>query len=511
MGAVKENLEFLVGYKTQEEKNIELAELYDKIYYALLLEGMKNDFKINNPDELIDCLNRINLIEYLGLKEGYGYQCVRKECLSKMTNANFYKYNGIWMYKCFTCFDEKPVPQSKIILDVIKTQHPNHSHLDIVNMTREMLSVDYTDEYYDMVKDTITHNLEIIRNLDKKSSLYKLLTKRKLDIFFKDFTEMARVYSMKQQSNNNKIAFYASREFMKKYFEFVLGKKANNSILQKIDVLNALGFIRKVGADELDERMMEKVITYQAKMRMSANNKKNFLKQVNCFTIEKVSPEALEEAERVAKIIIDNKINILTQAHMELIKKPKQLNENDLVAVETISNVISSLMGNKLYITQKALQSELDFKITKEVLDKVLEGNNLMLAKGTVKNKNKYMVDDIDNVKLNDFIIVAKEKNELEKFLEQAGIDLVKHIELEGYALNRDLYKIICSNKKVYKEENGTKKLLTKKEKETLIKNQIGKIMIMNNLMSLKCKKENVEKYQVSETCKCQETMLVFK
>ena len=121
------------------------------------------------------------------------------------------------------------------------------------------------------------------------------------------------------------------------------------------------------------------------------------------------------------------------------------------------------------------------------------------------------MVDDIDNVKLNDFIIVAKEKNELEKFLEQASIDLVKHIELEGYALNRDLYKIICSNKKVYKEENGTKKLLTKKEKETLIKNQIGKIMIMNNLMSLKCKKENVEKYQVNETCKCQETMLVFK
>ena len=133
------------------------------------------------------------------------------------------------------------------------------THLDIVNITREMLSVDYTDEYYQMVKETIAHNIEIIENLDKKSYLYKLLTKRKLDIFFEDFASMARVYSMKQQSSDKKIAFYASREFMKKYFEIVLEKKANNSILQKIDVLNALGFIRKIGVDELDERMMEKL------------------------------------------------------------------------------------------------------------------------------------------------------------------------------------------------------------------------------------------------------------
>jgi hypothetical protein len=81
------------------------------------------------------------------------------------------------------------------------------------------------------------------------------------------------------------------------------------------------------------------------------------------------------------------------------------------------------------------------------------------------------------------FIIVAKEKSELDKFIEQAGIDLVSHLELEGYALNRDLYKILCSNRKYYKEENGTKKLLTKKEKEALIKNHIGKIMIINNII----------------------------
>ena len=118
MGRVKESLDFLVGYKTEEEKNQELSELYDKIYYALLLEGMENDFQINDPSQLIDCLNNINLIDYLGLKEGHGYQCVRKDCLSKMTNANFFRYNGIWMYKCFTCFDEKPVAQSKVILEI---------------------------------------------------------------------------------------------------------------------------------------------------------------------------------------------------------------------------------------------------------------------------------------------------------------------------------------------------------------------------------------------------------
>ena len=511
MGAVKENLEFLIGYKTQEEKNQELSELYDKIYYALLLEGMNNDYQINDPSQLIDCLNKINLIDYLGLKEGYGYQCIRKDCLSKMTNANFFRYNGIWMYKCFTCFDEKPVAQSKIILEIIKSQHPNLKHLDIVNMVREMLSVDYKDEYYDMVKETISHNLEIIKNLDKKSYLHKLLTKRKLDIFFEDFSEMAKVYSMKQQSNSNKIAFYASREFMKKYFEFVLGKKANNSILQKIDVLNALGFIRKIGVDELDERMMDKVITYQAKMRMSAKNKKNFLKQVNCFTIEKMSPEALEEAERVAKIIIDNKINILTQAHMELIKKPQELSEDDLEIVEGVGNIINQLLEEKPYVVERELKEMVDAELTKEILNKVLEDNNLMLVKGTVKNKDKYMVDELDNVRLSDFLIVEKEKTELDKFIDHAGKELRKEIELKGYVLNRDLYRVICGSKKFYKEENGSKVLLKVKEKEALIKNNIGKIMLINNFMSLKCKKENVEKYNVTEECKYQETMLVLQ
>ena len=511
MGAVKENLEFLVGYKTQEEKDKELTELYDKIYYALLMEGMKNDYQINDPSELIDCLNKINLIDYLDMKEGYGYQCIRKDCLSKMTNANFFKYNGMWFYKCFTCFDEKPVAQSKIILEIIKSQHPNLKHLDIVNITREMLSVDYKDEYYDMVKDTINHNLEIIKNLDKKSYLYKLLTKRKLDIFFEDFSEMAKVYSMKQQSSDNKIAFYASREFMKKYFELVLGKKMNNSILQKIDVLNALGFIRKIGTDELNERMMDKVITYQAKMRMSAKNKKNFLKQVNCFTIEKVSPEALEEAERVAKIIIDNKINILTQAHMELIKKPKELSEGELETVKTVGKLIKKLLKKRPYIVERNLKEQIDFEISKEVLNKVLEENNLMLVKGTVKNKDKYMVDDLDNVKLSDFLIVEKEKTELEKFIDHAGKELRKEIELKGYVLNRDVCKIICKGKKFYKEENGSKVLLKAKEKEALVKNNIGKIMIINNFMSVKCKKENIEKYNVTEKCKCQETMFVLQ
>ena len=510
MGRVKESLDFLVGYKTEEEKKQELSELYDKIYYALLLEGMENDFQINDPSQLIDCLNNINLIDYLGLKEGHGYQCVRKDCLSKMTNANFFRYNGIWMYKCFTCFDEKPVAQSKVILEIIKSQHPGKTHLDIVNITREMLSVDYTDEYYQMVKETIAHNIEIIENLDKKSYLYKLLTKRKLDIFFEDFASMARVYSMKQQSSDKKIAFYASREFMKKYFEIVLEKKANNSILQKIDVLNALGFIRKIGVDELDERMMEKVIGYQANIRMSSKNKKNFLKQVNCFTIEKMSPEALEEAERVAKIIIDNKINILTQAHLKLIKKPQELNKKDLELVEEVSKVIKKLLRKKPYITEKYLKEQFD-NLTKEVLNKALEDNNLMLVKGTVRNKDRYLVDDLDNVTLDDYIIVPKEKTELEKFIEYAGKEIKREIEMKGYVLNRDLYSIACKNKKLYKEEHGTKILLNKKEKETLLKNNIGKIMLINNFMSLKCKKENVEKYKVSKPCKCQETMLVLQ
>lgn len=511
MGAVIENLEFLVGYKTQDEKDKELTELYEKIYYALLLEGMNNDYQINNPTELIDCLNKINLIDYLGLKEGYGYQCIRKDCLSKMTNANFYKYNDIWMYKCFTCFDEKPVAQSKIILEIVKSQYPELKYLDIVNMVREMLSVDYNDEYYCMIKDTIAHNIEVMKNLDTKSYLYKLLTKRKLDIFFEDFSEMAKVYSMKQQSSSNKIAFYASREFMKNYFEYVLGKKANNSILQKIDVLNALGFIRKIGTDELDERLMEKVITYQAKKRMSAKNKKNFLKQVNCFTIEKVSPEALEEAERVAKIIIDNKINILTQAHLELIKKPQELSSEELETVEGVGNIIKQMLQTKMYVAEKDLKCEIDVELTKDIMNKILDDFNLMLVKGTVKNKDKYMVDELDNIKLNDYLIVEKEKTELDKFIEHAGKELRKEIELKGYVLNRDLYRIICGSKKFYKDENNSKVLLKTKEKEALIKNNIGKIMLINNFISLKCKKENVEKYNVTEECKYQETMLVLQ
>ena len=35
--------------------------------------------------------------------------------------------------------------------------------------------------------------------------------------------------------------------------------------------------------------------------------------------------------------------------------------------------------------------------------------------------------------------------------------------------------------------------------------------MLINNFMSLKCKKENIEKYKVEKKCKCQETMLVLQ
>ena len=207
---------------------------------------------------------------------------------------------------------------------------------------------------------------------------------------------------------------------------------------------------------------------------MSSKNKKNFLKQVNCFTIEKMSPEALEEAERVAKIIIDNKINILTQAHLKLIKKPQELNKKDLELVKEVSKVIKKLLRKKPYITEKYLKEQFD-NLTKEVLNKALEDNNLMLVKGTVRNKDRYMVDDLDNVTLDDYIIVPKEKTELEKFIEYAGAEIKREIELNGYVLNRDLYSIACKNKKLYKEEHGSRVLLNKKEKETLLKNNIEK------------------------------------
>lgn len=498
------NIEQLVGYKTKDEKDEELKELYRKIYYALTLESLKIKDEIKNTHDMLEFIDKINFVDYLKLREGYGYTCLRSHCTSKMTNANFYKYNNKWFYKCFVCFDSKPIPQSKLIVDIIQSQNKDKNYLEIMDMLKSILMLEYNYKYYSLVQNIIKNNLELLNNVSLDTPLGKLLSKRKLLEFYEDFLGVAKIYALQQEKENDSIAFYASRQFLKDYFNIVLNKKANNSILQKIDILNALGLLNKIDAKDLDNRRMNDVINYQAKKRYTTQ--KNYLKQVNCFSLRALNEEDIKEAQRVAQIIIENKITVLTTTHLELIKMPVLINDNNDI-MDIIKNIKGDVIKNKYIVLEDV--SELS-NANSIILNDSLDKNNLMIVKGTKKNIAKYNITD-ERVNLDTKLIVEKIKDQNEELLEMAIKNIRNVVNEKGYVLTNELINVMFDDKKIYIKVNNKRTVLGKKHKEAFIKNNLSKILIELDLKSVRINKENREKYMISENYKSQETIIIKK
>lgn len=532
-----ESIQEQVGIFTEGEKEEQRIFTFERLFRALLVEGHRKDFEIKDEKDLIDFLNRINIKRYFPFQEVHGYhQCIRHNCYSKMHNANFYKTDeGIWVYKCFACADEEAISQAKFIIEMFRDRSKKvkvdsngvvtYEYLDkyqVLRLIKMALFVNYNNEYYKYCDEVISNNLDFMNNLDKDSNLYKLVSRRKLQDVYKDFLEVASCYTMKQYHDHEGLSFFASKTTLQKFYESALEKKAPAEILGKITLLDALGFIKKVQASEISDDLQRRVLDTQEIMnklesiKISKDKNKitrvGYIKEVNCFKVEKYDEDYLVKAEQIATYILENKIYNLTNKHRAIIDSIISDNKHD-EEIEFLKSLIVNTINKQKFVVEKDLKDALDDSLTKAEKEMIvnnaveallLHGGNRCSYKRV--NATPYILKTYQ-IKTNRVLadttslIVKVSETEDEAFIKLASRDIEKYFKTKDYILTKNLYKTIDKKCNKY----------TKAEKEKLIKKNISNILLINELKTIKCNKENIKKLGVKEKCICQDTIIVKK
>lgn len=529
-----ESIEELVGTFSFEEKEDQLKYVFERIFRALQIIGHRTDMVIENEKELIFFLNSIDLKKYLILEEKNGYhQCIRCSCHSKMSNANFFKAGEVWMYKCFYCADDKAITQAEYIYELFRDRlkiekidkygNLKYEYLDkyqIFKAIRTVLSAKYNNAYYSYCREVIDHNIDFIENIDVDTNLYKLVNKRKLKEIYKDFLDIAECYTIKQKYDDEGISFFASKTTLQKFYENTLCKKAPAELLGKITLLDALGFIEKVQASDISEDLDKKIRAYQEQMNILAtiNRTKDekdkvrrvgYIKEVNCFKINKYDEKFLDKAEEIATYILENKVYNLTKKHLVIIENLGNDNKFEKEIEDLTETIIKAIKKDK-YIVQRKIVNLLPNTLVKAdkefIVEKAIEN---LLLNGSSKNSYKivsassYILKTykISNNKLLNTtkIIVEVEQTEDEAFTKLASRHIAKYLEKNNYILTKNLHKVIDAKCNKY----------SKTEKEKLIKKNISKILLMNELKTIKCNKEYINELGIKEKCKCQDTAII--
>lgn len=530
-----ESVEELVGTFSYGEKEDQLKYVFERVVRALQIIGHRTDITIENEKELVFFLNSVDISKYLLLEDKNGYhQCIRHNCHSKMSNANFFKAGEVWMYKCFYCADDTAITQAEYIFELFrymlkiekidKYGNLKYEYLDkyqIFKSIRALLSAEYNNTYYSYCREIIDYNINFIENLDVDTNLYKLVNKRKLKEIYKDFLEVAECYTIKQHHDKEGISFFASKTTLQKFYENTLNKKAPAELLGKITLLDALGFIDKVQASEISEDLNMKILAYQEQMNRleSINRGRNdktckirrvgYIKEVNCFKINKYDEAFLDKAEEIATYIIENKIYNLTKKHQSIIENLGNSNKFEKEIEELIETIIKAIKKDR-YVVQRKLVDLLPdtlVKADKELIVKKAVEN--LLLNGSSKNSYKivsatnYILKTykIKNNKLSNTtkLIVEVEQTEDEAFIKLASRHINKYLEKNSYILTKSLYKVVDAKCNKY----------SKVEKDKLTKKNISKILLINELKTIKCNKENIEELGIKEKCKCQDTAII--
>jgi hypothetical protein len=393
-------------YTDKEEQQDKLfQDISRMLFIASAMIG-----EVGGEEEMFDAINRIEILpQFLGIEAGEHTTCLRPGCKFK-THANFFKSseNDIWLYKCPCCqTGEETITLAEFILEVFRRKYPNCSHRTIVQLIRRTFDVDFSKPFYKEIERRTSYNLDKLVNTEKDSYLHTLVRKRKLAEFYEEYSKIALMYT---GEDNFDYSFYASRGAILEYFNEVKSQSKSNAIVEKINLLSDLGFIKKIQFDDIPLEFREKA-RYK-------ENKETWSKDVSAYKTETITEEQLVQAEEIAKAVICNKIYRNKVSLEETISETCSFTKEEEQFLNRANKAIEDELNTKGYIALSSLVSKIDKKgkyykkDEKEKLFNLLEDRimleaNLKKIKATATNKKKY---NMKRVKDKETILIRSDK-----------------------------------------------------------------------------------------------------
>lgn len=379
---------------SRKAKLAQLEDTMDSFQMALRREGYlfyKEGAYYTNDAELKDRINTIDITKYLGIKLGERIDCIRTSC-NNVHSANFFKNGNTTLYKCLD--DCNCVIDTISLFDLIVEIYKQQVGVLDYNVALRYMKMDfmpnYESEFYREFREIIEHNRNLIENLHHRKNLALLFKRRKLMEFYYDFTELAMIYM--KEDEEIPYSFYASNAVVKRTFNYVFGKTGSNYLLDKANILVALGLIEKLDEDSCSKRMRDKIV----KAKIIANNGKGYIKTTSAYRLRKLTPEDINRAEKLAKIILENKIyTIKADTFKEIEKSNRKREKQNETFVKRAKEAIKEELKEKDYIQLHKVVSKIDKKgkyYNKAEKEKLFEEN---LRR--IRNDLKLDVIEVDN------------------------------------------------------------------------------------------------------------------
>ena len=335
-----------LGYK----KKIQQLENSHDIFQAMLKrEGYiaySKNITFNNDTEIKNYINTLDVAKYFGVENGENIPCLRVSC-NNAYGANFYKDDGITYFKCHLNCNCKDKDTGKgdaktlfgLVYEIYKQQHKTIDYNAIMYNIKMAFCQDYESAFYKEYREIVEYNRAVIENLHHRKYLARLFKRRNLMGFYKDFTELALIYM--KEDEEIPYSFYCSNAVVKRTFKHVFGTSSSNYQIEKVNILVALGLVEKLDEDSCSKRMREKII----KAKTIAGKGQGYMKSTNAYKMVKLTPEALREAEKRAKIIVENKIYNIKQ---DTFKEIEAENKREAKKAETFIKRAKAVIKNEL-------------------------------------------------------------------------------------------------------------------------------------------------------------------
>lgn len=363
---------------SRKVKLSQLERMMDAYRLALKREGYlfyKEGKVYTNDEELKHCINCIDITKYIGIELGQSIECVRVSC-NNSYGANFFKSGDITLYKCH--IDCNCVVDTISLYELILETYKQQLGIMDYNVAMHYIKLDfmpnYKSKFYVEFEEMINHNREMIQTLHHRKYLSILFKRRKLMEFYMDFTELALIYM--KEDEEIPYSFYCSNSVIKRTFKYVFGKNGNNYLIDKANILVALGLLEKLDEDTCSKRMREKII----RGKTIAGKDKGYMKSTSAYRLRKLTLEDIKKAEKIAKFIIENKIySINNETFKEVEKSNKKKDKQNETFIKRAKKVLKEELKNKGYIQLHKVVSKIDPKYkyykTKAEKEKLLEEN----------------------------------------------------------------------------------------------------------------------------------------
>ena len=350
---------------SRKSKLAQLETTMDNIQMALRREGYllyKDGIFYTDDEDLKNRINCIDITKYMGIELGQGINCLRVSC-NNSYGANFFKSGNTTLYKCH--IDCNCVIDTITLFDLIVEIYKQQRGVMDYNVALRHIKMDfmpnYESEFYKEFREIVEHNRKMIENLHHRKYLSMLFKRRKLMEFYYDFTELALIYM--KEDEEIPYSFYASNSVVKRTYTYVFGKNGSNYTLDKANILVALGLVEKLDEDNCSKRMRAKIV--KAKMLASANSAdgKTYIKTTSAYRLRKLTLEDINNAEKVAKFILENKIyTIKPGTFKEIEKSNKKRDKANETFVKRAKKAIKEELKKKDYIQLHKVVSKIDPK-----------------------------------------------------------------------------------------------------------------------------------------------------